>query len=116
MSVDEKTQKIIERAKKDTLKAMDMTIENALLRKKVDDAKVARAKRLVDKESIINEDGEIDENKLNSEIEAVIKEFPELIPSTEEQNVGFKIGGDGKEDKAEDPLNKMREIMGLKTK
>lgn len=116
MSVDEKTQKIIDKAKKESLKAMDMTIENALLRKKVDDAKVARAKRLVDKESIINEDGEIDENKLNSEIEAVIKEFPELIPSAENQTTGFRIGGDGKEDKADDPLNKMREIMGLKTK
>lgn len=115
LSVDEKTQKIIEKAKKESLKAIDMTIENALLRKKVDDVKVSRAKRLIDKENIINEDGEIDENKLNSEIEAVIKEFPELIPVTEDKSVGFKIGGDGKEEKTDDPMNKMREIMGLKT-
>jgi hypothetical protein len=114
LTVDEKTQKIIEKAQKESLRAIDMTIENALLRKKVDDSKVARAKRLVAKENIVNENGEIDENKLNEEIEAVIKDFPELIPTAENQLTGFKIGGDGKEDKAEDPLDKMREIMGLK--
>lgn len=114
MSIDEKTQKIIEKAQKESLRAIEMTIENALLRKKVDDSKVARAKRLVAKENIVNENGEIDENKLNEEIEAVIKDFPELIPVTENTTTGFRIGGDGKEDKAEDPLDKMREIMGLK--
>jgi hypothetical protein len=115
-SVDEKTQELINKAQKQTLVAMDMTIENALLRKKVDDSKVARAKRLVDKEAILNEKGEIDENKLNEEIEAVIKDFPELVPSADNMTAGFKIGGDGKEDKAEDPLDKVREIMGLKKK
>ena len=114
MSLDEKTQKIIEKGQKSTLKAMDLTIENALLRKHVDDSKVNRAARLVDKEAILNENGEIDENKLSEEIEAVIKDFPELIPTAENQNLGFKIGGDGKEDKQDDPMLKMRKIMGLK--
>ena len=114
MSIDEKTQKIIEKGQKSTLKAMDLTIENALLRKHVDDSKVNRAARLVNKEAILNENGEIDENKLSEEIEEVIKEFPELIPTAENQTTGFKIGGDGKEDKQDDPMIKMRKIMGLK--
>ena len=113
-SVDEKTQEYIKKAEKQTLKAMNMTIENALLRKKVDDGKVSRASRLVNKENIIDENGEIDENKLNSEIEAIIKEFPELIPTTDAAKVGFKVGGDGKQDKPEDEISKMRKIMGLK--
>lgn len=113
-SVDEKTQEAIKKAEKQTLKAMNMTIENALLRKKVDDGKVSRAAKLVDKENIIDENGEIDENKLNSEIEAIIKEFPELIPATDAAKVGFKVGGDGKQDKPEDDVSKMRKVMGLK--
>lgn len=113
-SVDEKTQEYIKKAEKQTLLAMNKTIENALLRKKVDDGKVSRASRLVNKENIIDENGEIDENKLNSEIEAIIKEFPELIPTTDAAKVGFKVGGDGKQDKPEDDVSKMRKIMGLK--
>lgn len=113
-SVDEKTQEYIKKAEKATLAAMNSKIENALLRKKVDDGKVARATRLVNKESIIDEHGEIDENKLNSEIEAIIKEFPELVPTTDAAKVGFKVGGDGKQDKPEDEVSKMRKIMGLK--
>ena len=113
-SVDEKTQEYIKKAEKATLAAMNSKIENALLRKKVDDGKVARASRLVNKENIIDEHGEIDENKLNSEIEAIIKDFPELIPTTDAAKVGFKVGGDGKQDKPEDEVSKMRKIMGLK--
>lgn len=112
-SVDEKTQEALKKAEKQTLLAMNKTIENALLRKKVDDGKVARASRLVNKENIIDEHGEIDENKLNSEIEAIIKDFPELIPTTDAAKVGFKVGGDGKQDKPEDEVSKMRKIMGL---
>ena len=112
-SVDEKTQEYIKKAEKANLAAMNSKIENALLRKKVDDGKVARASRLVNKENIIDEHGEIDENKLNSEIEAIIKDFPELIPTTDAAKVGFKVGGDGKQDKPEDEVSKMRKIMGL---
>jgi hypothetical protein len=113
-SVDEKTQEALKKAEKATLAAMNKTIENALLRKKVDDGKVTRASRLVNKENIIDENGEIDENKLSSEIEAIIKEFPELIPTTDNSKVGFKVGGDGKQDKPEDEVSKMRKVMGLK--
>ena len=112
-SVDEKTQEAIKKAEKATLAAMNTKIENALLRKKVDDAKVERAARLVNKENIIDEDGEIDANKLNAEIEAIIKDFPELVPTSDETKVGFKVGGDGKQDK-KDQSDEIARAFGLK--
>lgn len=112
-SVDEKTQEIIDRANKQTLKAMNMTIENALLRKHVDDVKVSRVSKLVEKENIMGKDGEIDENKLNSEIEAILKDFPELVSQQENLTTGFKIGSDGKADEKPDELEEMKKVMGL---
>ena len=112
-SVDEKTQEAIKRAEKATLEAINAKIENALLRKNVKDEKVTRAVRLVDKKNILNEDGLLDQSKLDDEIEELLKDFPELISKTEEDKKGFKIGDDGKEDK-KDEMSEMRKIMGLK--
>ena len=112
-SVDEKTQEAIKRAEKATLEAINAKIENALLRKNVKDEKVTRAVRLVDKKNILNEDGSLDQSKLDDEIEELLKDFPELISKTEEDKKGFKIGDDGKEDK-KDEMSEMRKIMGLK--
>lgn len=113
-SVDEKTQEAIKRAEKATLEAVNTKIENALLRKGVKDEKVTRAVRLVDKSNILDKDSSIDESKLATEIEELLKDFPELINKKEEEKKGFKIGGDGQEDKKEDELSEMRKIMGLK--
>ena len=112
-SVDEKTQEAIKRAEKATLEAINAKIENALLRKNVKDEKVTRAVRLVDKKNVLNEDGSLDQSKLDDEIEELLKDFPELISKTEEDKKGFKIGDDGKEDK-KDEMSEMRKIMGLK--
>ena len=112
-SVDEKTQEAIKRAEKATLEAINAKIENALLRKNVKDEKVTRAVRLVDKKNILNEDGSLDQSKLDNEIEELLKDFPELISKTEEDKKGFKIGDDGKEEK-KDEMSEMRKIMGLK--
>ena len=112
-SVDEKTQEAIKRAEKATLEAINAKIENALLRKNVKDEKVTRAVRLVDKKNILNEDGSLDQSKLDDEIEELLKDFPELISKTEEDKKGFKIGDDGKEEK-KDEMSEMRKIMGLK--
>ena len=112
-SIDEKTQEAIKRAEKATLEAINAKIENALLRKNVKDEKVTRAVRLVDKKNILNEDGSLDQSKLDDEIEELLKDFPELISKTEEDKKGFKIGDDGKEDK-KDEMSEMRKIMGLK--
>ena len=112
-SVDEKTQEAIKKAEKATLEAINTKIENALLRKNVKDEKITRAVRLVDKKNILDKDGQLDESKLNTEIEDLLKDFPELISKTEDKQKGFKIGDDGKEE-TKDELADMRKIMGLK--
>lgn len=112
-SVDEKTQEAIKRAEKATLEAINAKIENALLRKNVKDEKVTRAVRLVDKKNILDEDGSLDQSKLDAEIKELLKDFPELVSKSDEDKKGFKIGSDGKEEQ-KDELSEMRKIMGLK--
>lgn len=112
-SVDEKTQEALKKAEKATLEAINTKIENALLRKGINDKKVTRAVRLVDKKNILDKDGEIDQSKLETEIEDLLKDFPELINKTDEDKKGFKIGDDGQEEQ-KDELSEMRKIMGLK--
>ena len=112
-SVDEKTQEAIKKAEKATLEAINAKIENALLRKGIDEKKVARAVRLVEKKNVLDKDEELDQSKLETEIEDLLKDFPELITKTEEEKKGFKIGDDGKEEQ-KDELSEMRKIMGLK--
>lgn len=112
-SVDEKTQEALKRAEKATLEAINTKIENALLRKGINDKKATRAVRLVDKKNILDKDGELDQSKLETEIEDLLKDFPELINKADEDKKGFKIGDDGKEEQ-KDELSEMRKIMGLK--
>lgn len=113
-SVDEKTLELQKSKERAELEAINSKIENAMLRKGIKDEKVERAVRLVDKKNILDEKGQLDSSKLNAELEELLKTFPELIEKKEEENVGFKIGGDGKQDKPEDEMEKMRRIMGLK--
>lgn len=113
-SVDEKTQETIKRAERAELEAVNSKIENAMLRKGIKDEKVERAVRLVDKKNILDEKGQLDQGKLNTEIEELLKVFPELIEKAQDEKVGFKIGGDGKQDKPEDEMDKMKRIMGIK--
>lgn len=112
-SVDEKTQEAIKKAEKATLEAINTKIENALLRKNVKDEKITRAVRLVDKKNILDENGTLDESKLNTEIEDLLKDFPELVSKVDDNKKTFKIGDDGKEEQ-KDELADMRKIMGLK--
>ena len=113
-SQDEKTKELTQSRDKARLEAMNSKIENALLRKGVSDSRVERAVRLIDKTNILDNDGNVDSSKLIAEVEDVIKDFPELIAKGEETKKGFQVGGDGKEDKKEDELEKMKKIMGLK--
>lgn len=113
-SVDEKTQETLKRAEKAELEAINSRVENAMLRKGIKDEKVERAVRLVDKKNILDEKGQLDQGKLNTEIEELLKVFPELIEKPTDEKVGFKIGADGKQDKPEDEMEKMRKVMGLK--
>lgn len=112
-SVDEKTQEALKKAEKATLEAINTKIENALLRKNVKDEKITRAVRLVDKKNILDKNGTLDESKLNTEIEDLLKDFPELVSKSDDNKKTFKIGDDGKEEQ-KDELADMRKIMGLK--
>lgn len=113
-SQDEKTQELTKKYDKARLDALNSRIENALLRKGVSDSRVERAVRLIDKTNILDNNGDIDSSKLSTEVEDVIKDFPELVSKNEEEKKGFKVGGDGKEDKKDDEMTEMRKIMGLK--
>ena len=113
-SVDEKTLELTKEKEAAQLEAINSRIENAMLRKGIKDEKVERAVRLVDKKNILDEKGKLDSSKLNTEIEELLKTFPELIEKPQEENIGFKIGGDGKQDKPESEMEKMRKVMGLK--
>ena len=113
-SVDEKTLELQKAKDKAQLDAINTKIENAMLRKGIKDEKVERAVRLVDKQNVLDEKGQLDQGKLNTEIEELLKDFPELIEKTQDEKVGFKIGGDGKQDKPEDEMEKMKKIMGIK--
>lgn len=113
-SLDEKTLELKKSKEKAELEAINSRIENAMLRKGIKDEKVERAVRLVDKKSILDEKGQLDQSKLNAEIEELLKDFPELVSKGVQEKVGFKIGADGKEDKPVDEMDKMRKIMGLK--
>ena len=113
-SVDEKTLELKKEKEKAQLEAINSRVENAMLRKGIKDEKVERAVRLVDKKNILDEKGQLDQGKLNTEIEELLKVFPELIEKSQDEKVGFKVGADGKQDKPEDEMEKMRKIMGLK--
>lgn len=112
-SVDEKREEALKKAERATLEAINAKIENALLRKGINEKKVTRAVRLIEKKNVLDKDGELDQSKLETEIEDLLKDFPELINKTEENRKGFKIGDDGKEEQ-KDELSEMRKIMGLK--
>lgn len=103
-----------QQAEKSMLESVNLRIENALLVKGVDSSKSSRMMRLVDKKAILDESGNIDNSKLNTEIEEILKDFPELSKKSEEK--GFAIGGDGKETEKEkvDPLDKLKKAMKLK--
>nr|DAU06890.1 MAG TPA: hypothetical protein [Caudoviricetes sp.] len=110
----DKFDELSKKAEASMLEAVNLRIENALLVKGVDSSKSSRMMRLVDKKAILDESGNIDNSKLNTEIEEILKDFPELSKKSEEK--GFTIGGDGKETEKEkvDPLDKLKKAMKLK--
>lgn len=57
--------------------------------------KVGRACRLIDTAKCAGKNGQPDAEKIKVEIEALIKDFPELKSATAEGAAGFKIGADG---------------------
>lgn len=81
-------------------------IKFAMVQNGIDAKKAARAIKLIDHKEVLSEDGEIDDEALNSAIADLLKEWPELAPSKndDEQKGIRKIGSEGKKDKVEDDL------------
>lgn len=83
-------------------------IKASMMSNGIDPSKVARAVRLIDTTEVINETGEVDAEKLNKAIADLLKDWPELKATKDDQKNGFKIGGDKEKDKgnAEDLIAK----------
>ncbi len=87
----------------------------AMVTKGVNFAKVERASRLVDTSKVVV-NGAIDEAALNSEIEAVLAEFPELKNTVAENNTqaGFKFGASKEESQSAADADAISEAFGNK--
>jgi len=76
-------------------------LENRLMKQGVNSSKISRAVKMINASSVLNDDGEVDSDLVNTEIENLLKEFPEFKSKTDsdDKNKGFKFGSDGKDDK-----------------
>lgn len=72
-------------------------LESLLLAAHVDAKKVAKAARLVGRDKCVDDDGSFDREKASAQVAELLKEWPELVVKADEGNVGFVIGGDGKQ-------------------
>lgn len=74
-------------------------IGNELIRQGVDMTKLERASKLIPATSVLNEDGDVDDDLMKKEIEKLLKDFPEFKTKsdTDTNNKNFKFGSDGKE-------------------
>lgn len=81
-------------------KLVGALLENRLMKQGVESSKIARAVRMIDTSSVLNDEGEVDNDLMNTEIEKLLKEFPEFKNKSEEEtnNKSFKYGSDGKQD------------------
>jgi hypothetical protein len=85
-------------------KYVQAEIKWALAQNGVSPEKANRAVRLIDSEGLLDEDGELSAEQLNSAITELLKEWPELKGDTKEKeedktSIKFKIGGDNTKDK-----------------
>jgi hypothetical protein len=80
------------KAKNAEQRAATAEVKAGLLANGFDSAKINRAIKLVDVESVMV-DGEVDEDLLSAELDELAKDFPELKKATETQTVG-KIGAE----------------------
>ena len=76
-------------------------LENRLMRQGVDSTKIERAVKMIPVQDVLNEDGEVDNDLMTSEIEKLLKDFPEFKTKTDDENKskGFKFGSNGEESK-----------------
>lgn len=88
----------------------------ALIGKGVPAEKASRFAKLLDLTGVMDDSGEIDEDKMGAAVDGLLKDWPEALGKAGDK-VGFKIGSDGKESKEnaeEAELDKWRKEAGLK--
>lgn len=81
---------------KERERADGAVLESLLLAAHVDAKKVMKAARLVERDKCVDDDGNFDREKASAQVVELLKEWPELVIKSDEGNVGFVIGGDGK--------------------
>lgn len=76
-------------------------LENRLMRQGVNSTKIERAVKMIPVQDVLNEDGEVDNDLMNTEIEKLLKDFPEFKTKADDDNKskGFKFGSNGEENK-----------------
>lgn len=82
---------------KERERADGAVLESLLLAAHVDAKKVMKAARLVERDKCVDDDGNFDREKASAQVAELLKEWPELVVKADESNVGFVIGGDGKQ-------------------
>lgn len=82
---------------KERERADGAVLESLLLAAHVDAKKVMKAARLVERDKCVDDDGNFDREKASAQVAELLKEWPELVVKADEGNVGFVIGGDGKQ-------------------
>lgn len=89
-------------------------VEVAMATAGIKTEKIERASRLIDSSKCVGKDGKPDAEKIKTEIEAVLKDFPELKGTTAEGPAGFRIGADGNNHQQGSSTDTISAIFGNK--
>ena len=74
--------------------------------------RIERACRLIDIDSVLT-NGEVDKDLLDGELEALLKDFPELKQTVTEPAAGFKIGAEMKKQEKSNQDSEISKIFGV---
>jgi len=88
-------------------------VESVMATSGIRPEKIERAARLVDLSKCVNKEGAPDTEKIRKEIEELLKDFPELKNTVEDNNTGFKFGANSNnKGDASETASKVSEIFG----
>ncbi len=84
-------------------------LENIMLTEHVNPEKVARAVKLIDRADCLDDEGKFSRDKATEAVKKLFEEWPELAAKAEGTQVGFAIGGDGKQTTSPAPADKPKQ-------
>ena len=94
-----------------TLNSEKSDLSVLLLLKQVKPEKIEKAVKLIDREDYLDENGKFNKEKAEQAVNTLLKEWPELLATTEESNVGFSIGADGTESGKNSRTDKSKSVQ-----